>query len=275
MRLRIGFSPCPNDTFIMDALVHHKIDTGDIEFDLAIEDVEKLNERAFNGELDVTKLSYHAFLHLTEQYQLLNAGSALGFGVGPLLIAKKLLSETDILKGPIALPGKWTTAHWLFSLAYPSATNKKFLIFSDVEAALENQDAIAGVIIHENRFTYAERGFVKLMDLGQYWEKMTQLPIPLGGIVVKRGLSERIKEQLNTALRNSIAHAFKHPEDSLEFVRKYAQEMDEEVMHKHIGLYVNDFSLDLQDKGRSSVSKMFELSKEKGLIRDYRSDYFI
>jgi 1,4-dihydroxy-6-naphthoate synthase len=275
MRLRIGFSPCPNDTFMMDALVHHKISTGGIEFDLVMEDVENLNERAFNGDLDVTKLSYHAFLHLTDLYQLLNAGSALGFGVGPLLIAKKHLSEKDIFNGPIALPGKWTTAHWLFSLAYPKTSNKKFLIFSDIEAAVANDMAIAGVIIHENRFTYAERGFVKLMDLGQYWEQKTQLPIPLGGIAVKRGLSHDIKHQLNNSLRDSIAFAFRYPKDSIDFVRKHAQEMEDEIMRKHIALYVNDFSLDLQEKGRSSISKMFELSKEKGLIQNFRSDYFV
>ncbi len=275
MKLTLGFSPCPNDTFMMDALVHHKIDTAGLEFELVIEDVEQLNQRALQGDLDITKLSYHAFLHTTKHYQLLDAGSALGHGVGPLLIANRELSDKQIIDGPIALPGEWTTAHWLFSLRYPDALNKNQMIFSDVEQAVKTGDAVAGVIIHENRFTYADRGFVKLLDLGEFWESHSNLPIPLGGIAVHKRLAPATQKQINVLLRNSIAFAFQNPNSSREFVARHAQEMDPDVMQKHIDLYVNDFSLSLGADGRDAVDLLFTNSQKAGLIEGYDPNYLV
>ena len=189
MKLTLGFSPCPNDTFIFDAMVHHKIDTEGLEFEVVMEDVEELNQRAFAHELDITKLSFHAYAYLINRYVLLSAGSALGNNCGPLLIAKKEMSEKEINNSKIAIPGKFTTANFLLGLAYPKAQNKIPVLFSEIEEAILSGKVDAGLVIHETRFTYHERGLVKIIDLGEYWEGDTGLPIPLGGIVVKRGLS--------------------------------------------------------------------------------------
>ena len=207
MKLTLGFSPCPNDTFIFDALIHHKIDTEGLEFEVIMEDVEALNQRAFNQELDVTKLSYHAFAFLVEKYALLNSGSALGNGVGPLLIAKNKNVENVINQSVIAIPGKYTTANFLFSLAYPEAKNKQEIVFHDIEAAILRGSVDAGVIIHENRFTYQERGFVKILDLGEFWESTTGLPIPLGGIVINRKFPVEIQQKMDRVLQKSVRYA--------------------------------------------------------------------
>jgi len=275
MKLTLGFSPCPNDTFMMDAMIHHKIDTAEFEFNLIIEDVEELNQKALQGDLDITKLSYHTFLHTNDKYRLLDAGSALGHGVGPLLIANEQLKEEQILEGPVALPGEWTTAHWLFSLRYPSCNNKSFMIFSDVERAVKNGEVAAGVIIHENRFTYGERGFTKLIDLGEYWEEQTSMLIPLGGIAIHKRIPEILQRKINSILKASIAYAFDNPESSHDFVSKYAQEMNPEVMQKHIDLYVNKYSLSLGVEGRKAVKALFEMSVTAGLIQSYDPNYSV
>ena len=273
MSLSFGFSPCPNDTFIVDAMLHHKIATSGYRFSPVIEDVEDLNERAFRGELDITKLSYHSFLHLTDTYQMLSSGSALGFGVGPLLIAKNALTDDEINTGRVALPGKWTTAHWLFSLRYPEAVNKSFMLFSDIEKAVAEDRVIAGVIIHENRFTYADRGFVKIIDLGAHWEGTTGLPIPLGGIAVKRSMDDKVKREILQLIKASIGYAYQNPGSASDFIHHHAQEMDPTVLRKHIDLYVNAYSLDLKSEGKEAIRKMFELSAGKGIIKGYQPDY--
>ncbi|MEM1215799.1 MAG: 1,4-dihydroxy-6-naphthoate synthase [Bacteroidota bacterium] len=265
MKISLGFSPCPNDTFIFDALIHQRIDTEGLEFEVILADVEELNQRAFAGQLDVTKLSYHAFAHLTESYRLLNAGSALGRNCGPLLIAKKPLTEEQINAGKIAIPGKYTTANFLLSLAYPQATNKEEALFSDIEQAVLDGTVDAGLIIHENRFTYQEKGLVKLRDLGEFWEGSTGFPIPLGGIVVKRNLDTALQQRIDRALTRSVAYAFAHPEVSQDYVAEHAQEMDAAVCQAHIDLYVNDFSKALGESGRAAVLQLFGKASALGV----------
>ncbi len=266
MRLTLGFSPCPNDTFIFDALLHGKIDTEGLTFDLQLADVEELNRRAFEGNLQITKLSYHAYAYLTEHYVLLDAGSALGNNCGPLLIAKKKLTEEEIFTSKIAIPGKYTTANFLLGLAYPQATHKYPYLFSDIEDAVLHGEMDAGLIIHENRFTYAEKGLVKLIDLGEYWENATSMPIPLGGIVIDRRLPRKVQETVNRVLGRSVAYALDHPQSAINFVRTHAQEMEEEVMYQHIHLYVNDFTRNLGEQGRAAVQLLFNKARQREVI---------
>jgi 1,4-dihydroxy-6-naphthoate synthase len=271
--LTIGFSPCPNDCFIFDAMIHHKIDTEGLQFKAVMEDVETLNQMAFRGDLDITKLSYHAFAYLRDIYRLLDAGSALGNNCGPLLISKKNPEEIGLKLNDtncpltIAIPGKYTTANFLLSLAFPNAQNKVELVFSDIEEAVISGKVDLGLIIHENRFTYEQKGLKKVIDLGEWWETETHLPIPLGGIVIKKTLSEELIEKVNRVLRKSVEYAFANPKASLPFVKEHAQEMSEEVMYKHIDLYVNNYSIDLGIQGRSAVTKMFEKADQLGLIK--------
>lgn len=273
--LSLGYSPCPNDTFIFDALVHGKINAEGLHFEPILEDVETLNRWAFAGDLDVTKLSYHALAHLTHRYRLLEAGSALGFGCGPLLIARRPLSTADINAGPIGIPGQLTTANFLLSLAFPQANHKVEMLFSDIEDAVLRGDVVAGLIIHENRFTYAQKGLTCLTDLGAWWERQTGLPIPLGGIAVRRDLPADVQQRLNRALQRSVEYALAHPEAAMPYVRQHAQAMDDDVMRAHIRLYVNDFSRNLGTTGRQAVAQMFRMAYEAGVIPHYSTDFFI
>jgi 1,4-dihydroxy-6-naphthoate synthase len=275
MKLKLGFSPCPNDTFIFDAMIHGKIETEGLEFEVFMEDVEALNQKAFHKALDITKLSYHAFGYVADRYALLNAGSALGNGCGPLLIGKKKLTELEVMESLIAIPGHYTTAHLLFSLAYPNAKRKKILVFSDIEPAILNDSVDAGVIIHENRFTYQTKNLVKTLDLGDFWEKKTGLPIPLGGIAVKRSLSIEMQQKVNRVMRKSVEYALKHPTASLGYVRAHAQEMQDAVMQQHIDLYVNHYTADLGEKGRKAVEILFETARQCGIIPNYEKSSFI
>lgn len=277
MKLTLGFSPCPNDTFIFDALIHHKIDTEGLEFEVFYDDVETLNQKAFRGELDVTKLSYHAFAYVVNQYVLLDSGSALGFGVGPMLISKFEYSIEDLnnVKHKIGIPGKYTTANFLLGLALPEATNKQEMVFSEIEDALLAEKIDVGLIIHENRFTYQNKGLKKIIDLGDYWEKQTGCAIPLGGIVANRKLPLDIQHKLNRVLRKSVEFAFANPKSGLEFIRSHAQEMSEEVMYKHIDLYVNKYSVDLGEEGRKAINLLFDTAKEKNIIPHIKEEIFL
>lgn len=274
MKLKLGFSPCPNDTFIFDALVHGKIDNEGLEWEPHIADVEELNQKALRGDLEVTKLSFFAFAHALERYAMLDSGSALGNGVGPLLIAREPLPREAVIEGPVAIPGEHTTAHFLFSLAYPEARHKVPMLFSDIEDAVLSGKVRAGLIIHENRFTYQQKGLVKLLDCGEYWESHYHLPIPLGGIAVRRDLPAGVKEKVNRVLRRSVQYAFDHPESSRPYVCQYAQEMEESVMQQHIDLYVNAFSLDLGQEGRSAVEGLFRVGREKGVLSEKKLGIF-
>lgn len=277
MHLSLGFSSCPNDTFIFDAMVHGKIDTEGLSFTVHMHDVEELNQKAFKNELDITKLSYHAFAYLTDTYQLLDAGSALGFGVGPLLVVKKdsKALQKDKKEWKVAIPGKYTTANFLLSIAYPEIQNKTELLFSEIEKEVLDGTFDAGLLIHENRFTYQQRGLIKIADLGEFWEKYANAAIPLGGIVVKRNLHEDIKQKINRVLRKSVEYAFTNPKDSYEYIKAHAQEMEEEVIYKHINLYVNQFSVDLGKEGKRAVTTLFDMAKEKKIINQMRNDIFL
>ncbi|WP_113651599.1 menaquinone biosynthesis family protein [Pedobacter namyangjuensis] len=282
MKLTLGFSPCPNDTFIFDALIHHKIDTEGLDFEVFFDDVETLNQKAMRGKLDITKLSFHAFAYVVEKYALLNAGSALGFGVGPLLICKKenfdkissqLQAENCNLK--IGIPGKYTTANFLLGVAYPQLRDKKELVFSEIEDALLNDEIDLGLIIHENRFTYQEKGLHKMMDLGSYWEDLTNCAIPLGGIVVNRNLPLEIQQKVNRLVRKSVAYAFQNPKSAIEFIRKHAQAMDEAVMYKHIELYVNNYSVDLGVEGKKAIDTLFTIATKNQIIPNFEQDLYV
>ncbi|HHZ65672.1 MAG TPA: 1,4-dihydroxy-6-naphthoate synthase [Flavobacteriales bacterium] len=264
--LTLGFSPCPNDTFIFDALVHGKVDTEGLTFDYQFHDVEVLNRMAFESELDFTKLSYHAFAHLTSSYILLDAGSALGRGCGPLFISREKELGSDLSYISVAIPGKLTTANFLFSLAFPNIDKKVEMLFSDIEDAILKGEVKAGVIIHENRFTYEKRGLHKILDLGQYWEGTTNLPIPLGGMVVKRGLPQDTMEKINRIMKRSVEYALNDPKSSLEFVRAHSQELDEQVLKSHIEMYVNDFTVDLGAEGRLAIKTLFEKAQKLNII---------
>jgi 1,4-dihydroxy-6-naphthoate synthase len=254
----IGFSPCPNDTFIFDALVNQKIDIGNLQFEPVLEDVQTLNQWAIEKKLMVTKLSYGVLPLVLKNYNLLNSGSALGRGVGPLLITNSELGMTNVEDCVIAIPGENTTAHLLFSLAYPNAKNKIFLRYDEIEGFVLDGKGL-GVIIHENRFTYAEKGLVKIIDLGDYWETKTGFPIPLGGIVVKKSVQPVIQQQIEFLIKQSVEFAFSNYPKLNDYIRSHAQEMSEDVMRKHIDLYVNNYSLDLGEDGRAAVNKLMEV----------------
>lgn len=267
-KFTLGFSPCPNDTFIFDALVNHKIDSP-LEFDVSLEDVQTLNQWALAGKLDITKVSYGVLPLILDNYNLLDAGGALGKGVGPLLIAGEEALDRDpdsyrgfISNATIAIPGEHTTAHFLFSLAFPLATKKKFMVFSDIEDAVLSGEVDCGVIIHENRFTYEQKGLIKLMDLGDYWEQRTGGPIPLGGIVMKKDLDPLLHHQVNALIRQSLQYAFDHYPLLSDYVKENSQEMDERVMRQHIDLYVNNYSFTLGEDGRAAVDTLIRIYRQ-------------
>lgn len=254
----LGFSPCPNDTFIFDALVNHKIDTKGYDFKLHLEDVQTLNEWALQGKLPFSKISYGVWPKLKDQYQLLQSGGALGKGVGPLLIYKGMQPDASTMR--VAIPGRDTTAHLLFSLAFPEVTNKVFLVFNEIEDAVLSGKVDAGVIIHENRFTYAARGLTQWMDLGQYFETSFNAPIPLGGIIARKDQPQETIQLMDRLIQESVAYAFKNSYQTLpEFVQCHAQEMSEQVMRQHIDLYVNDFSIQMGEVGKNAIDRLEEV----------------
>ncbi len=233
---------------------------------MQLEDVETLNRKALKGELDITKLSFHAYAYVLNKYILLRAGSALGFNCGPLLISKSEKINKDTSDWKVAIPGKLTTANFLLSLAFPHIKNKIEYLFSDIEGAVLKGEVDAGLIIHENRFTYQDRGLHKIVDLGEYWDSLIQAPIPLGGIVIQRHFSDELHHKVNRLIKKSVEYAFDNPESSMPYVKQHAQSMSETVMKQHIKLYVNDFSVNLGDKGSKAVKLMFDKAKELNLF---------
>jgi len=277
MTLTLAYSPCPNDCFMFDAMVHGRIDTEGLDFDVRLLDIDALNTAAFAGEFDATKLSFHAYAYCADRYVLLDAGSALGNNCGPLLISKRDIPRAEVAAGGVrmAIPGRFTTANFLCGLAFPQAQDKTPMIFSDIEPAVLAGRFDAGVIIHENRFTYEAKGLKKIIDLGEFWEDETGAPIPLGGIVVRRGLGDDVKQVLNRVMRRSVEYAFAHRAASLPYVRAHAQEMSEEVMYKHIDLYVNEYSVELGSEGRRAIELMFGRANALGLIPAVGSSLFL
>ncbi len=258
-KIKLGLSPCPNDTFIFYGLLNSKVDTEGLQFEPVFEDVETLNEKAFAGELPVTKLSFHTWLYLQEKYLLLDSGAALGRGCGPLLIGKEVLSNEELKSVTVAVPGKFTTAHLLLKLFYPFVQHKKEMIFSAIENSILHDEVKAGVIIHENRFTYPSKGLKKICDLGERWETETHSPIPLGGIFTSVTEGKEFHSTVDRIIKRSIEYAWQHQEETMEYVKQYSQEMDVTVMKQHIDLYVNDFSLSLGTDGMKAI----ELLKAK------------
>lgn len=275
MNLSLGFSTCPNDTFIFDAMIHQKVDTEGLKFEPVLADVEELNRNAFAGNIDVTKLSYHAFAYIAENYKLLTSGSALGYKNGPLLIGKHKIYPDEVADLKVAIPGKYTTANLLFSIVFPSVKEKMEYLFSDIEEAILDGEVDAGVIIHENRFTFEKKGLKKIVDLGEDWEEKTKMPIPLGGIVINRKFDIQLQQKVNRIMKRSVEFALANPNSGYGFVKKYAQEMDDDVIQKHIGLYVNNFTVDLGEKGRNAVKTLFERAAEERIINKVEHDIFV
>jgi 1,4-dihydroxy-6-naphthoate synthase len=259
MKLTIGFSPCPNDTFIFDALINQKIETAGITFEPLLEDVETLNALAQEQQLDITKLSFPAFFTAKDKYALLNAGSALGKGVGPLLISKEKKNLYDVEHSKIAIPGLQTTANLLLSFAYPFAQQKIPMLFSTIEDAVINGETDLGVIIHENRFTYQQRGLYKVADLGEYWENKMNIPIPLGGIAVSRKIDHALAITIDGLIRKSLEYAFANYPLITTYVKEHSQAMQEDVTRQHIDLYVNNYSIDLGKNGKSAIAELYKV----------------
>jgi len=252
------------------AMLHGQVDTFGLKFSVAMRDIEQLNRAATEQVFDMVKISYAHYPKVSQAYQILTAGSALGFGNGPLLISRRKIYPDEVPHLRIAIPGVDTTANLLLTIAYPTATNKREYLFSDIEEVVLSGEADAGLLIHETRFTYEEKGLRKIMDLGGYWEEETGLPLPLGAIAVRRNLSEKTKRQLNSALRESVRYALQNPYAPDEFVARHAQSMEPDVCRRHIALYVNEFSVDLGVKGKQAVNTLFN----KGTTTDISPEMF-
>ncbi|NVN89983.1 MAG: 1,4-dihydroxy-6-naphthoate synthase [Desulfuromonadales bacterium] len=264
--LTLGFSPCPNDTFMFYPLVHNLVDTGGLSYRERLEDVETLNQLALKGELDISKVSYHALGHIRDDYALLRSGSALGRGCGPLLVASSPLDPHELRGKTIAVPGRYTTALLLLRLFDPTLENFLVMPFNEIMDAVLQGDVDAGLIIHESRFTYQGYGLHKLVDLGEWWETETGLPIPLGGIVARRSLGGATIAAVERALRDGVAYARAHPQQAAHYICEHAQEMSREVCASHIELYVNDFSVDLGDEGVRAIRCLMEWGERAGII---------
>ena len=265
-QLTIGYSPCPNDTYIFYALVHGKVRVPGITFRERLEDVETLNQLALTGELDLTKISYHALGHLRERYALLRSGGALGRGCGPLLVARPGTELENVRSGTVAIPGKLTTAWLLLRLYDPALTNVMVMTFDRIMQAVADGAVAAGLIIHESRFTYPLYKLEKLLDLGEWWERYSGLPIPLGGILGLRSLGSDILLMVEEGIRESIRYARANESEVLSYCRRHSQEMDETVMQKHIDLYVNDLSLELGNEGTAAVLRLFAEAEKRGIF---------
>lgn len=275
MKLSLGFSPCPNDTFIFEALVHGRVDTEGVSFDWFLADVEELNRRAMEGSVDVTKMSFHAYALAAANYLILDSGSALGRNNGPLVVSRRKMYPDELENALIAIPGRYTTANLLFSIFWPRATRKREYIFSDIPEAVMSGEVDAGLIIHETRFTYLSLGLKKVADTGEYWEKMTGMPVPLGGIVTHRSVNEDIAAKVSRSIRRSIGYAWADPSASLDFIKRNAREIDSAVTKEHISLYVNDFSLSLGQDGKAAIERLYSVARERKVIGDMPERIFL
>lgn len=275
MKLTIGFSPCPNDTFIFDALINAKIATEGLQFEPHLEDIQTLNSWAPEGRLDITKLSFPALFPQASQYSILNAGAALGKGVGPLLVAKKMVDVPDFANCKIAIPGEATTANFLLSYAFPFAKNKVPMLFSSIEDAVCIGEVDMGVIIHENRFTYQQKGLHKICDLGEIWESREAVPIPLACIAVKQSLSKDIKHKVDSLIQKSVQYNFEQYPLLSSYITEHAQAMEEEVMRKHIELYVNNYSIELGEEGKAAIHKLYSVYANNIAVNSEAANLFV
>lgn len=272
--MSLGFSPCPNDTFIFNALINGLIDSGDLSFRERLEDVETLNAAVIAGLLDVSKVSFHLFGHVRESYALLPSGGALGRGCGPLVVSRSLEEAENLHGKTVAVPGRFTTAALLLRLFNPGLEKVVYLPFHEIMPAVAEGRVDAGVIIHESRFTYPSFGLRKLVDLGEWWETETGHPIPLGGIVARRSLGTDLGRRIGELIRRSVEYAFSHPEAARGYIARHAQEMSEEVCQAHIALYVNKYSLDYGADGAAAIKCLFRLAEEKGIVSGSSSPLF-
>ncbi|HBE43592.1 MAG TPA: 1,4-dihydroxy-6-naphthoate synthase [Bacteroidales bacterium] len=275
MKLTLGFSPCPNDTFIFEAMVHGRIDTEELEFDYFLADVEDLNKRAFIGKTDITKMSCHAYAFAARDYLILDSGSAIGYKNGPLLIGRRKINYQEIITARIAIPGRYTTANLLFSLAWPEALNKTEYLFSDIADILIRDEADAGLIIHETRFTYHEKGLIMLADMGKFWEELTGSPIPLGLIAINRRIPPATAAKVNRIIKRSIEYALNYPAESYNFIKSNAREIKESVIESHIKLYVNDYSVSLGPEGRRAIEELLVRGRKTGVLPDLPGRIFL
>ncbi|MDF1534972.1 MAG: 1,4-dihydroxy-6-naphthoate synthase [bacterium] len=264
--LTLGFSPCPNDTFIFHGIASGKLTMPGYEFTSELHDVETLNQMAAEGTLDITKLSFHAWLRVKPRYRMLASGGALGYGCGPVVMARSQLTRVDIAHCRVVLPGDWTTAHLLFRLWAPEAEDRYFLPYDHIFRAVASGEADCGVIIHENRFTFEQAGFHAIVDLGAWWERETNLPIPLGCIAARRSLSAETTCAIEDLIRRSIRMAIDDPESVFPYVRQHAQEMDDPVIARHIRTFVNDLSLDLGENGHAAVAALEKKALMAGVL---------
>jgi 1,4-dihydroxy-6-naphthoate synthase len=272
----LGYSPCPNDTFIFYALVHGKINTDDINFKEILLDVEMLNQKAIKGELDITKVSYNAFGNLREDYCLLRSGSALGRGCGPLVVSLKDYEMKDLRGKKIAIPGKLTTAYLLLQL-YDSSfkNNVRVMVFNEIMDAVRKGEVDAGLIIHESRFTYHSYGLKKIIDLGEWWEKETGLPIPLGCIIAKRGIGKDMINKIDRLIKESVIYSMSNRDEPLKYIKGHSNELEDSVINEHINLYVNNYSIDIGEDGDMAVKKLFAIAEENGIIKKSSKPLFI
>ncbi len=264
--LTLAYSTCPNDTFVFNALTHGLIDCKKITFKTFLSDVEKLNQAAKTKTYDVSKLSFAAIGHLMDEYRLLRSGAAIGRGCGPLIIAKPGMDLTHLISGKIAVPGLWTTAYMLLGLYLTKKPSVIPMPFDLIMSSVIKGDVDYGVIIHEGRFTYKTHGLIKLLDLGEWWEDKTALPIPLGGIAIRNDISLELVQIVETAIKNSVKYAFNNKDAAYNYIKKYAQEMEPSVIQQHIDLYVNDFSLDLGTEGTDAVNTLFAMGRDCGIL---------
>ena len=272
--LSLGYSPCPNDTYIFCALVHGKLGDQAPAFREVLEDIETLNNMASRAELDVVKISFHALGHLAEQYCLLHSGGALGRGCGPLVVASAALDAGALHAKRVAIPGRMTTAALLVRLFAPQLQHLIAMPFHRIMEAVQQGEVDAGVIIHESRFTYSEYGLHKVVDLGQWWESTTGHPIPLGGIAARRDLGPELVARIDDSLRASVSYAHEHPAEVREYVARHAQEMDPEVMASHIALYVNDHTLDYGRDGEAAIVDLMTRASRAGIVPETSEQLF-
>ena len=270
-KLTVGYSPCPNDTFIFHALVKSKIDTRGYSFEPVCEDIETLNRWAFERRIPITKISFHAYGALRADHALLISGSALGRGCGPLLVARDAATAIRLEHARVAIPGRWTSAALLLRLFAPRLRAEQLIEmpFHQILEKTARGEVDAGLIIHESRFTYGDHGLVSLVDLGEWWETKTGQPIPLGGIIADRRLGRQSILQIQEALRDSVRHARQNPKDSVSYVKEHAQELSDEVVRAHIDLYVNDFTEDLGEQGLRAIEVLFKAAEDKGILAPY------
>lgn len=267
MNITMGYSPCPNDTFMFHDVAAGALEAAGYRVEVHLHDVETLNRLAFAGRYDLTKMSAAAALQVRQEYQCLNSGAAFGFGCGPLVVSSRVLSRDDLARACVAIPGEWTTAHLLFQLWAPQAVRKLFVPYDRIIEAVRSGQAEAGILIHESRFVFADAGLVRLADLGEWWEAETGLPIPLGCVMARKTLGAQVIAELDRLLRQGIEHSRAEPQRTADYVRRHAIEMDDEVLRKHIALYVTDFSVDLGETGRNSLAVLERRARAAGAIQ--------